>query len=309
MSNRMLNLRVVDAVLTGLAVGYQNETYIADVLFPLARVSKEGGKIPKFDKEHFKLFSTERAIRARSNVMQPGDRSFVDVNLEEHDISVPMDYREGEEADFDLEASNALQAEEIIRIRREFIAASLAFNAANYAASNKVTLAGGDQWTTPATSTPIDDIETAKEAVRMATGRRANTVAFGAVSWAVFKRHPQVLEAIKYTQVGIVTEELAARLLGVKKVLVGDAIYQTDAGVMTDVWGDKVWVGYVRPPVDGAKRTVYEPNFGYTAYKIIGETDKYMVDGGKVQMVRNTANFKQVIVGADAGYLISDTNA
>ena len=41
MANRMQNLRVVDAVLTALSVGFTNESYIADLLFPLARVDKD----------------------------------------------------------------------------------------------------------------------------------------------------------------------------------------------------------------------------------------------------------------------------
>lgn len=309
MANRMQNLRVVDAVLTSLAVGYSNETYIADIVFPLARVTKEGGKIPKFNKEHFKLFNTERALRAKSNVMQPGDRSFVDVSLEEHDISVPMDYREGDEADFDLEASNAIQAEEIIRIKREFIAAGLMFNAANYAASNKVTLAGADKWSDASGGDPLGDVQTANEAIRTGIARRANTVVMGATAFATARVNPKLTALFQYKDneaVGPLTRQALARAFGVEQVLVGDAVYSTDAGVMTDVWGDKVWVGYVRPAATGVRRSLYEPNFGYTAYKLIGETDKYLAEGGKVQYVRNTANFRQVIVGADAGYLIED---
>lgn len=309
MANRMQNLRVVDAVLTSLSVGYVNESYIADHVFPLARVTKEAGQIPKFSKDHFKLYSTERAIRAKSNVMQPSDRSFVPVALEEHDFSVPMDYREGEEADFDLEASNAITAEEVIRIRREKIAADLMFDAGQYGANNKVTLAGTDQWTDLDDAAPIDDIETGKEAVRGGIARYPNSVVFGAQSWKSFKNHPTVLDRIKHSQLGVVTVDLAKAILDVEHIYIGKAIYQTDAGVMTDVWGDKCWVGYIRPAANGVRRSVYEPNFGYTAYKLIGETDKYIGEGGKVQYVRNTANFKQVIVGADAGYLISDTNA
>ncbi len=309
MANRMQNLRVVDAVLTALSVGYRNESYIADMLFPLARVTKEVGQIPRFNKDHFRLYNTERAIRARSNVMQPGDRDFVPVALEEHDFSVPMDYREGEEADFDLEASNALIAEEVIRIRREKIAADLAFNAANYAAGNKITLAGADQWTAIGTSDPIDDIETGKDAVRAGIARYANSVTFGASSWKSFKNHPAVIDRIKHSQIGVLTLDLAKQILDVENIYIGKAVYQTDAGAVVDVWGDKCLVHYTRPPAAGVQRSVYEPNFGYTAYKLIGETDKYLGEGGKVQYVRNTANFKQVIVGADAGYLIGDTNA
>lgn len=308
MANRQQNLRVVDPVLSNLAIGYTNAELIAEMLFPLARVQKEAGKIPVFNKDHFKLYNTERALRAKSNVMQPGDRTFIDVALEEHDFSVPMDYREGEEADFDLQASNAMIAQEVIMLRREKLAADLAFNAANYAASNKITLAGATQFTA-AGSSPLGVVETGKEAVRRRIAKRPNTLAMGAATFAVLKHHEQLLDRIKYTQKGVLTKDLMAQVFDVDQVIVGDAIYETDAGVSTDVWGDSMLLFYRRPAATGQQRSVYMPNYGYTVYKLMGQVDKYLGEGGKLEYVRNTANFKTALVGADAGYLISDTNA
>jgi hypothetical protein len=51
--------RVVDPVLTKLARCYSNDGLVADKLFPLVTVNKEGGKIPQFTKEAFKIYSTE----------------------------------------------------------------------------------------------------------------------------------------------------------------------------------------------------------------------------------------------------------
>lgn len=308
MPNRQQNLRVVDPVLSNLAIGYTNADFIAERLFPLARVKKEAGKIPVFNKDHFKLYNTERALRAKSNVMQPGDRTFIDVSLEEHDFSVPMDYREGEEADFDLQASNAMIAEEVIQLRREKIAADLAFNAANYAATNKITLAGASQFTA-AGSDPIGVIEAGKEAVRKRIAKRPKTIAMGPTTFSVLKNHAQLLDRIKYSQKGVLTRELMAMVFDVDEVIVGDAIWETDAGVSTDMWGDSLLLFYSRPAAAGSARSVYLPNFGYTTYKLMGQVDKYLDVGGKVEYVRSTANFKTALVGADAGYLISDTNA
>jgi len=308
MANRAQNLRVVDPVLSQLAIGYSNAEFIADTIFPMARVAKEAGKIPKFNKDHFKLYATERALRAKSNVMQPGDRTFIDVALEEHDFSVPMDYREGQEADFDLEASNAVIAEEVIRLRREKLAADLAFNPASYGAGNKVTLAGATQWSV-AGSKPIEDVRAGREAVRKAIARDPNTLVIGASVMATLENHASIIERVKYSQLGVLTTELLARIFGVERVVVGKGIYVSDADVPADIWADSALLCYTRPQRANAQRSVYEPNYGYTVYKLMGEVDKYTAEGGKVQYVRNTANFKTVLVGADAGYLISDVNA
>ena len=68
MSDRLKKLRVVDPVLTQLARGYRNAKYVGESLFPVAELDKESGIIPLFGKEAFRLWETERAIRAKSNV-------------------------------------------------------------------------------------------------------------------------------------------------------------------------------------------------------------------------------------------------
>ena len=83
---RLSKLRVVDPVLTNLATGYTNEQFVGDQLMPFVLVDKEGGKIPLFGKEHFKVYSTERALRAKSNRINPEDIGEVDVALDEHPV-------------------------------------------------------------------------------------------------------------------------------------------------------------------------------------------------------------------------------
>src|SRR5690606_36271869 len=94
--------RVVDPVLTNIARGFKNPSHIAEYLFPIVPVSKEGGKIPEFTKESFKIYNTERAIRAKSNRINPESRTEIDFVLTEHDLVYPIDYREQEEDIFPL---------------------------------------------------------------------------------------------------------------------------------------------------------------------------------------------------------------
>ena len=64
MADRLKQLRIVDPVLTNIARGYRNAQFIGEALFPVVSVDKEGATIPKFGKEAFRLWETERAIRA-----------------------------------------------------------------------------------------------------------------------------------------------------------------------------------------------------------------------------------------------------
>ncbi len=311
MADTLLTARTVDAVLTALARGYSNATLVAEALFPIAYTAKEGNKIPVFGKDAFKIFNTERAIRAASNRLNPTGRTTVDVVLTEHDIAYPVDVREAAEDLFNARANAQDTATRIIQLRREYIAAVLAQDAANYASTNKITLAGTDQFTHK-DSDPIGVIEDAKDAVRGQVGADPNTLVIGASSYKALKKHAQLMERIKYSMKGVLTPELMAEIFDVEKVVVGKAIYQNDAGTAADVWADNLVLAWVPGVQKDINRSYYNPAYGYTLrktdYPIVDEYDD-AASGGKVKLVRCTDIFIPKIVGADAGYLIKDTNA
>lgn len=302
--SRQTNLRVVDPVLSSLAIGYSNASYIANALFPLAPVPKEGGKVPKHNKQAFKVFSTLRALRAKSNRLAPEDRDTIDFSLDEHDLSVPMDYREEDESDdLDVEQANTFLAMEGIGLRRELAAAQLAFDAASYAGTNVEALASGDKWDLP-TSNPLKVLSKGANVIRKGIARRPNKLACGAEAFDVLKNNPFILERMSSTQLGVLTPQLLAQIIGVQEVVVGDAVYVDDDGNAKDIWGDDVLMFYGRPAGPNGKRSVYEPNYGYTVHKKLVEVDKYVEEGGKIKNVRATMIYKTLLVGADAGYLI-----
>lgn len=304
--SRMSNLRAVDPVLSSLAVGYSNASYIAEKLFPTAMVKKEAGKIPRHNKQSFRLIATERAIRAKSNRLVPEDRDFIPFSLDEHDISVPMDYREADESDdLDVEQANTFLAMEGLGLRREKLAADIAFNPANYSAGNKETLASNAKWSLD-TVNPLKNFSYASEQIRRGIARRPNMGACGAPAFEALKTNPFILERMASNQLGILTPQLLAQIIGVDEVVVGDAIWISDDGAtVSDVWGDSFLLYYSRPAGPSGKRSVYEPNFGYTVAKKAVEVDKFDEEGGKVKNVRATMIYKTVLVGADAGYLFS----
>ena len=96
---RLANLRIVDPILSALARGYIFPELACEALFPMVRVEKEAGKLPKFGKEAFRIYQTERALRAKSNRINPEEYGSIDVILAEHDLEYPIDYRERQEAE------------------------------------------------------------------------------------------------------------------------------------------------------------------------------------------------------------------
>ena len=306
---RLEELRIVDPVLTNIARGYSNDAYVGTVLAPIVPVQKEAGKIPQFGKEAFKLYNTERAIRAKSNRLSPEGRTTIDFVLTEHDIEYPIDYREAEEDLFNLEVYATQTTIDIILLRLEKEIADKVQDLNTYPSGNKITLSGTSKFTHPE-SDPIGVIDTAKDAVRTAIGKYPNVMVMGPSTFRALKNHAQILERIKYSMKGIITTDILAEIFDIPTVVVGKAIYATDDGTFYDVWQDNIILAYVAPaPSGGVERTPYEPSFAYTLRKKgKPETDKYDEVGGKLHIVRTTDLLTVKIVGPDAGYLINDTN-
>lgn len=305
--------RIVDPVLSTIAQGYQNSEMIASALFPTVPVNLRGGNIITFGKEAFMLYQSQRAPGENTRRVRFGyagaPYSLVDYSLEG---LVPMEVEQ--EAmngpGIDLGAGAIGEVSAIMALRLEKQSADLARNAASYAASNKVTLSGTDQWSDFGTvSDPIDDIEAAKEAVRAATGKRPNTVALGALVMAKLRQHPKVIERIKYTGRDVATPELLASLFGVARVVVGDAIYSNDAGTaFTDVWGKDVVVAYTEL---GSMQSGGLPSYGYT-YQLRGYPsveEPYYDRSAKSWIYPVTRAEAPVLASASAGFLITNAVA
>ena len=303
---RLSKLRVVDPVLTNLATGYTNEQFVGDQLMPFVLVDKEGGKIPLFGKEHFKVYSTERALRAKSNRINPEDIGEVDVALDEHDLEYPIDYREDAESAFPLQARATNTVVEGIRLRHEVMVAEMVQNPANYSVGNKIALSGASRFTDD-TSDPEGVVSDAKAAVRAKIVKEPNTMVIGYSTWRVLKRHPKLKAILSDTRSRLVQLADLREIFEIENIVIGRAVKASDAGVTTDIWGDNRVLAYV--PKASGDRSPYEPSFGYTLRKKGNPVVDTRTEDGKIELIRNTDIFRPFLLGADAGYLISDTNA
>jgi Phage major capsid protein E len=307
--NTPAQARVIDPVLTTVARGYQQPDAVGMALFPYVPVGQRGGKIIQFGREHFRLYNTARApgSKVARLLSSYGSQAYA---LESHALEEPVPDELSQEAaavpGLDLGKAATRRVQSAIGMRLEYAQAVLATNAANYAASNKVTLAGTAQWSdlTTGVSDPVKDVEAAKEAVRGQIGKRPNTVVMGAKVFASVKQHPKIVDRLKYTQREIATPELLASLFDVERVLVGDAVYVDDAGVMNDIWGKFCVLAYTDiAPVNDAST----PSYGYT-YRLGGYPTVSMpyYENSVLSWVYQVLDeVSPVIAGAEAGYLIS----
>ena len=102
----------------------------------------------------------------------------------------------------------------------------------------------------------------------------------------------------------IKADDLAA-LLRLKHVVVGEAVYSTDAGVFTEIWGDKAALIYIPEDMEEAE--------GTTPHTIIVEQEGFpkvqTYSGKKVVDYEVTRKYVTKNLSTSYGYLISDTKA
>lgn len=301
---RLESLRVIDPVLTNIARGYSNSEYIGTKLMPIVQVDKEGGKIPLFGKEAFRVYDTARAIKAESNRVDIEGFTTTSYATTEHDLAIPLDYREIREAMINIEQNATIRATEALQLGLEKEIADLVQDANAYPDANKETLTT-NQFNDSGVD-PIAIIEGKKSALRALIGKRPNVMVMGASVFDNLKSHTKLIEQIKYSSLGVVTLDLMKQLFNIPNIYVGEAIYSSDGRTFTDLWGDNVILAYITNPT-GYATTPYEPCFGYTL-RLSGHpyVDTYEEAGGKVKIVRATDNYDVKIVGIESAYLLKD---
>ncbi|HJW82854.1 MAG TPA: hypothetical protein VJ754_00995 [Anaerolineae bacterium] len=157
------------------------------------------------------------------------------------------------------------------------------------------------------TSTPVDDVETARNSVVSSIGREANVGVMGRGLWRYIKQHPDIVERIKYTagptSPAIVTIQAVAALFSLDKLLIGIAINDTAAEGATStlayLWGSHMFVGYVaRGP------SLLEPSAGYVFTWQQRQASRFREDQERQDVVEVRMSWDTKLTATDAGYLI-----
>lgn len=303
--------RVIDPILTEVARGYRSMmSPVANVLFPVVRVGQRGGRIITFGPDSFKLYNTARAPGSNTKRVQfgygSGTFALIDYSIEG---AVPVELQQEAQAvpGIDLGAGAVKRVQDLQAIEKEKQAADLALNAASYAASNKVTLAGADQWNDPA-SDPFTDIMDAKEVIRQQIGVRPNVLTLGPKVLTALRSHAKVLDRLSTaSDRPPATLAQIAALFEVDQVIEGGATYH-DGTNFVDVWGKFALLAYTIP---ASLADMGSPSFGYTyqlsGYPIVEEA--YIERNPKTWYYPVTDARQPVLAGASAGFLFTNAVA
>jgi hypothetical protein len=303
----------VDSVLTNLSMKYRNDDMIWPLVMPVLKVNKRSDIWYVYNKaDSFKLVDDSMGSTDLANEVSWGVATD-NYSVKDHGLGDWLAQSVINNSD------NPLQPEidtndflnMCLDVAQEKRVVDKVFAAASYPVGNKVQLAGNDRWGL-ATDDSLNDVETAIEACF----QRANTLVFGADVWLVFRKLPEVVDAIKAMagttlQGGKVSAEQVAAYFEVERVLVGRARYNTakpgQAASYSRLWGKHVAALHVNKS-PGIKTIM----FGATVSQMLRTTardfdSKRGTEGA--HYIRPAWNSDEKIVAADCGYFIEDAIA
>lgn len=301
-------VRVADPILSNIAIGYQNAEFVGHNLFPRTSVQVSGGQVIEFGTEAFRKYNIRRAPGANTPRIQFGyagkPYALVQDALE---VVVPREWMRDASVQPGVQlATRAIRlGMNVVQLALENEHAAIATNAALYGTDNKVDL-GASSWFDPDRN-PIVDVATAQEAIGDSIGKTPNVLLLSGKAFAGARTNPHVLERFKGLTSGAVTAAQLQTVFDVDRIVVGRARWQTDAGVMTPVWGTHAVLAYAAAP----DSSVDEPSYGYT-YTMEGHPlveEPYYDNNAKSWIYPATYERAPQLTGVAAGYLFEEAGA
>ncbi len=299
----------IDTALTHVSVAYRNGDYIADEVAPRVAVRKQSDKYFVYDPQR-------EMIRQTPDLRSPGaEATEVDFALssdsyfcEDHalEAAIPDEERENADPPLQPDIDRTELLTEKIALNREIALETLLRTATMIPVTS---LDPTEHWNDPATD-PLQYFQLARESIFQNAQRRANVVVLPYRVFDVLRNHPRIVERIKYTTAGVVTEQLLAQVLDVDRVLVPRAFKNIarkgQPPICVSVWENEVFVLHV-PPRPALKQVMAAATFVWTG--VGGSVGGWLVERWrenrrKADMIRVQMYYDHKLIAPGAAYRI-----
>lgn len=304
----------IDSVLSNMSVQYRNEEMIWREVMPEVKVTKRSDLYWKYAKDNqFRSYDDKIGPRSMANEIDfaVGTENY---SVKGHALADWVAQEEIDNADTPLapESDSNDQINSSLDLAQELRVAALAFAAATYPAGNKVTLAGGTQWS-GASDNPIKDVQDAVEGCFV----RANTLVFGIDAWLVFRRLPEILDAVKAMagtslQGGLASTSAVANLFEVDRILIGRGRYITtkegQSSTYARIWGKHMAALYLKPGEISVRGITFAKTFVESKRQTMRSFDEKRGEKG-AHYIKTSWNSDEKVVASDLGYFIENAVA
>jgi hypothetical protein len=315
MGNPTLSSAHIDRTLSQISTAYWQDP----LDFAAPQVAPEIGVSNKTDK--YWTFDKNDALRDKALERAPGTESAgggfrlstdsYNVKVYAWHVDLPDQTLANADDGLDLEAAAARYCTDVIRraYEADFIATELATSVWTTDLAGTTNFV---KWSSDA-STPIEDIETNRLAVRKITGRNPNTLVLGPTVYSRLKNHPDFIERIRYNSAESVTRDLMARFFEVDRIIVVDATNATNLENETAAYdwmaSDVALLAYVAPSpgrmTPSALYTFTWDEVSDGSATAIG-TYKFEMPWLRVTRIESQLAWDIKVVGADLGVFFND---
>ncbi len=305
--------------LTNISIAYiQNaQDFIAGRVFPVVPVDKQADSYYKYNKNDWMRDEAKRRAPGTESAGSGYGLSTATYNCETWAFhkDVPWAIRANADKVLDMDRDATTFVTQRLLIRRERLFADNYVKTGVWGkdytgvASNPST---GQfiQWSDYTNSDPITDVKNARMHIKGTTGFKPNTLLLGEEVFETLKNHPDILDRYKYTQSGVITADLIAKVLEVDRIVVGSAIYATNAEGATEAYsfihGKVALLTYSAPAP-----SLLAPSAGYIfAWKYIANNltsnegiaiDKFPMRQLKADRVEGEIGIDPKLVASDCG--------
>jgi hypothetical protein len=304
----------VDQILTDLSLKYRNEAMIWPLVLPVVKVNKRSDKFTKYNKEDsYKLSDDKIGPKSLPNEVDWGTTPD-NYSVKDHALGdwVGQEAIDNADAPIQVEIDTNEFLNLQLDIAQEQRVAVVVFAATTYPVGNKVQLSGTAQWGSTADD-PIGDVLKAIEGCF----QKANTIIMGADVWQIFRKLPEVLDAVKGatrqqgTPGGLATVEEMKGLFEVQNWLVGRGRYITSkegqAATYARLWGKHCAALHLEN-----EPSIRSVTFGLTFAEMLRQTQR---DFDPKRGIKGAHYFKvawnsdEKVIASDLGYFIEDAVA
>lgn len=232
----------VQAALTNIATAYiqDNTHYIADQVFPIVPVEFQADKYFTFSKDDFFRDEATRradAVESAGGGFNLGTGTYAaEVWAYHKDLGGQTRRNADPAVNMDVATTKFVMQKLLIRRDRFFVSSYLVNSvwSADYVGTAGGTPGGTTPpyWNDDANGDPFTDIANAQTTILQNTGFEPNTFLQSFPVYQGLRKHPLVLDRIKYTtraDASKITPELLAAAFDVERVVVSKAVYNTSA--------------------------------------------------------------------------------
>jgi len=317
----------VQAALTNVAVAYfqSEDHYVADKIFPMVPVQFQANKYFVWQKSDF--FRDEARIRADatesvgSGVNLTTQSYSAEIWALHQDIGPQVRANADPAVDVDVTITRVLMQKLMIRRDRFFVSSYVTTGVWSQDNTGTAASSGGTPgsstpvyWDDDANGDPFTDIEYGQTYILQNTGFLPNTLL---MSWNVYqalRKHPLVIDRIKYTSPaysGTITPQLLAEAFDVERIVVSKAVYNSAnenlTASMSFVAGKNALLVY-SAPAPGLMVATAGYTFGWTGFTglnslgiRIAQIPMNWLGLGTVRIEGEMA-FDMQVVGKDLGF-------